>query len=125
MRKILVVDDQDLILRILRVVLSKCGVELIEKNDGNGAIEFFEENDAPDVVILDYSMPGMDGVETLKKIRMMPNGKNVPVVMLTARDQTAIRNAAADLGVKAFLTKPFSPVELQKLIREIIPEEGG
>lgn len=122
MKTVLIIDDQELMLRILRAALSKCGVEILEATSGNDAIALLRSSPPPDLILLDYFMPGMDGVETLRHIRALPGGASIPVVMLTARDQTNIRNAASGLGVSAYITKPFSPVTLQKLIRELVPD---
>jgi DNA-binding response OmpR family regulator len=65
-------------------------------------------------------MPGMDGVETLRHIRAQEGGSAVPIIMLTARDQIAIRKEAAGLNVEAFLTKPFSPSDLVRRARDLL-----
>ena len=73
---------------------------------------------------MDFSMPGQDGVETLRQIRRLATGAAIPVVMLTARDQTLIRKEAEGLHVHAFMTKPFSPNALLQTIREMIGIAG-
>ncbi len=122
---ILIVDDQDLMVRVLQATLQSLGVRLPAARTGAEALRFFTSEGVPDGIILDYNMPDQDGVETLRQIRRMPGGETVPVIMLTARDQTMIRAAAEGLRVSAFMTKPFSPSTLQSEVRAILANPGG
>lgn len=119
-KHILLVDDQDLIIRVLQATLRSLGAHLPTAKNGEEALRFIQEKTLPDAIILDFSMPNMDGVETLRQIRKIPGGDAIPVLMLTARDQTLIRQAAEGLQVAAFMTKPFSPVTLQKTVKEML-----
>ncbi len=123
-KTILLVDDQDLIIRVLQATLRTIGATIASARNGEEALRFIEEKTLPDAMILDYSMPNMDGVETLRRIRKLPGGDSIPVLMLTARDQTLIRQAAEGLQVADFMTKPFSPVALQKVMRELLEKNG-
>jgi CheY-like chemotaxis protein len=117
--QILLVDDEEHMLRLLQFCLKPIPASIHCVKRGDAAVEFFKANH-PNLVLLDYSMPGMDGVETLRQIRTQEGGGAVPVIMLTARDQTAIRKEAAGLHVEAFLTKPFSPSDLVRRARELL-----
>jgi len=120
MRKtILVVDDEDHMIRLLQFALRPTGAIFASAKSGEVALEYLRER-SPDLIILDYSMPGGNGVETLRQIREHPDRALLPVIMLTARDQTTIRAEANGLNVAAFLTKPFSPSDLQRRAREIL-----
>jgi CheY-like chemotaxis protein len=117
---VLIVDDQELMIRVLQMTLRPLGATLASARSGEEAVRYLEETGVPSAIIMDFSMPGLDGVETLKKIRKLAAGGSVPVIMLTARDQTVIRKEAEGLHVHAFMTKPFSPNALLQTIREIL-----
>jgi CheY-like chemotaxis protein len=121
---ILIVDDQELMIRVLQATLRPLDVKIGTAKSGAEAVRFIEESGAPSAMILDFSMPGQDGVETLRQIRSLPTGAAIPVVMLTARDQTLIRKAAEGLHVHAFMTKPFSPTSLLQTLREMLESPG-
>lgn len=116
---ILIVDDEEHMLRLLQFALRGTDANLETCRSGEEALGFLAEHSVQ-LVLLDYSMPGMDGVETLRRIRQLADGASLKVLMLTARDQTAIRADAAGLNVEAFLTKPFSPSDLSARVRELL-----
>jgi DNA-binding response OmpR family regulator len=118
--QILLVDDEEHMLRLLRFALKPVSASIHCVKCGDDAVEFIKANH-PQLVLLDYAMSGMNGVETLRLIRAQEgDSAAVPVIMLTARDQTAIRKEAAGLHVAAFLTKPFSPSDLVRRARELL-----
>jgi len=118
-KSILLIDDEEHMLRLLQFALRPIPAVVHCFRRGDAACEHLATTPA-DLVLLDYSMPGLDGVETLRRIRSLPGGDATKVIMLTARDQTAIREAAAGLNVAAFLTKPFSPSDLARRVRELM-----
>jgi CheY-like chemotaxis protein len=122
-KTILLVDDQDLMQRVLQATLRTVGAHFASAKTGTEAVRFVGDKRPVDAIILDFSMPDQDGVETLRQIRALPNGRDIPILMLTARDQTLIREAASGMGVRAFMTKPFSPAMLQQTVREMLAEE--
>ena len=121
---ILIVDDQELMIRVLQATLRPLGVKIGTAKSGAEAVRFLEESGVPGAMSLDFSMAGQDGVETLRQIRSLPNGAAIPVLMLTARDQTLIRKAAEGLHVHSFMTKPFSPTLLMQTLREMLESTG-
>ena len=121
---ILIVDDQELMIRVLQATLRPLGVKIGTAKSGAEAVRYIEEVAVPAAVIMDFSMPGQDGVETLRQIRNLAAGAAIPVLMLTARDQTLIRKAAEGLHVHAFMTKPFSPTSLLETLREMLESPG-
>ena len=127
-KTLLLVDDQELMIRVLQATLRTCGAHLATAKTGAEAVRFVGQKCIPEGIILDYSMPDQDGVETLRQIRALPGGDLIPVIMLTARDQTLIREAATGLRVDAFMTKPFSPASLQQEVKKMLErseEESG
>ena len=122
---ILIVDDQELIIRIVQSALRPLGAALPAVRMGRDAVRYVEESGVPNAIILDFSMPDQDGVETLRQIRRLATGGAIPVVMLTARDQTLIRKEADGLQVHAFMTKPFSPSALLQTMKEILEGDAS
>jgi CheY-like chemotaxis protein len=119
-KTILLVDDQELMIRVLQATLRPLGARLAAAKTGAEAVRHVAESGAPDAIILDFSMPDQDGVETLKQIRALECGASIPVIMLTARDQTLIRKAVEGLRVEAFMTKPFSPTILLQTVKTVL-----
>ena len=100
--KVLIVDDEPDFLELMSLRIESWGYKVIRASDGNSAIEALKTN-APDIIILDYMMPGMDGIETLREIRK--SGKKMPVIMFTAYPNTNTIEGAAHLGICAFIPK--------------------
>lgn len=106
--KILVVDDEKPIAEILKFNLEKEGYEVICAHDGNDAIELAEKEN-PDLILLDIMLPGKDGNEVCREIRKT---QNMPIIMLTAKDQEIDKVLGLELGADDYVTKPFSNREL-------------
>lgn len=121
-RAVLVVDDDPLILQVVATVLDLEEFEVRTAASAVAAIEALAV-DVPDVVVSDVMMPGMDGLELVRRIRAEPRTAALPVVLLTARDTDADRAAGFTAGGDAYLTKPFSPLELIDAIQDLV--EGG
>ncbi|MFT4900765.1 MAG: CheY-like chemotaxis protein [Lentimonas sp.] len=119
MKKVLVVDDDIVMFRLFQLQVKRAGCEGFFFNDGTSALEKFESI-APDLAVLDYSLPDINGVELYRRIREMPNGKHIPIVFVTAAVQDEELNAIKALNPDALLAKPFSPRKLQKLIKEFL-----
>ena len=96
-KKILVVDDERHIVRLVEVNLQRAGYDVVVAYDGVEALEVFAR-EKPDMVVLDVMMPRMDGFEVLKKLQADPESRNVPVIMLTAKGQEADRQVLDALG---------------------------
>ena len=117
--RILIVDDEPHIRRVLSSILGSQGFDVITASDGAEGLEAVEAGGV-DVVILDLMMPGANGLEILSKIRTTPGQADTPVIILTAKGQDADREAALAGGADDFLTKPFSPKKLIARIHEIL-----
>jgi DNA-binding response OmpR family regulator len=115
-RLVLVVDDDEMIRRLVRAVLEADEFEVAEARDGESALKLAGETQ-PSVVVLDVMMPGLDGVEVCRRL----DHGQVKVVILTARDDPRLEAEARAAGADAFMTKPFSPMELLDLVGELMP----
>ena len=107
--RILVVDDQPFIRNMVRAILKGFGInEVTTADDGIRAMEYLQE--APfDIVICDWNMPGMAGIDVLKTLRASGHGCNTPFIMLTAEAYRENIIAALDAGVTDYISKPFTP----------------
>ena len=116
--KILAVDDERHIVRLIQVNLERAGFQVITAFDGPEALKKVEA-DKPDLVVLDVMMPKMDGFEVLKRLQANPETRDIPVIMLTAKAQDADVFRGWSSGVSAYLTKPFNPLELITFVKRI------
>lgn len=115
-KKILVVDDEAMIRRILTTRLSMVGYEVVAAADGKEALEIFTSED-PDLVVLDVMLPKLDGYGVCQEIR---ETSDIPIIMLTALGDVADRITGLKLGADDYLVKPFSPKELEARIEAIL-----
>jgi two-component system response regulator MprA len=118
--RILVVDDEPNITEFLRVGLGYEGFEVATADDGREGL-YRARDESFDLVILDVMLPGLDGFEVCKRLRTV---SDVPILMLTAREEVPDRVAGLDLGADDYLTKPFSFVELLARVRAILRRRG-
>lgn len=114
---VLVVDDEPGILELVKIYLEKEGWRVILAKDGGQAIERIEI-DHPDMIVLDVMLPGMDGFDICKQLRSQ--GNQVPIIMLTARDDDIDKILGLELGADDYMTKPFNPRELVARIKAIL-----
>jgi len=125
--KILIVDDEPYMLRIIELSLRKGGHQLIVGRNGREAVALARQ-EKPRAIVMDVLMPEMDGLQALRAVRQDPVTAAIPVIMLTARGQILTRQEAEASGASLFLTKPFSPTQLlnevERLIAPQIPSEG-
>jgi len=118
-KKILVVDDEDVLRMLIVDTLEFEGYSIEEAEDGQIGFKKIIESGF-DLIILDYMMPELTGMEVLEK--MKPFMLNIPVIMLTAKTQQADRDLAYQNGAKYFMPKPFSPKDLLQLVNQIFEE---
>ena len=118
-RVVLVVDDDDAIRAVVRSVLEADGFEVVEAADGPAALLLLNAilGRGPDAVVLDVMMPGIDGIEVCEKI----DHSKVKVIMLSARDDADTKERASAAGADAYLTKPFSAIELLDAVEKLVP----
>ena len=110
-RRILVVEDNPLNLKLVRVVLQPAGYDVIEAQSGEEAIRVAQEN-PPDLVLMDLQLPGIDGAETLRRLRQGHLARDVPVVAVTAFAMAEDRERASLAGFDGYVEKPISVREL-------------
>ena len=123
-KKILAVDDEKHIVRLVQVNLERAGFEVVTANDGKEALQKVKD-EQPDLVVLDVMMPYMDGFEVLQNLRRNPETAEIPVIMLTAKAQDADVFKGWQSGVDCYLTKPFNPMELITFVKRIFDSLGG
>jgi DNA-binding response OmpR family regulator len=119
MTKVLVIDDEAPIRLLCRVNLEAEGMEVLEAADGPSGLEKARKT-RPDVILLDVMMPGLDGWRVAEHLLDDPGTAEIPIIFLTARAEFRDRNRGLDIGGVDYVTKPFNPVELAPLVRELL-----
>jgi DNA-binding response OmpR family regulator len=117
-KRILVVDDEAAILRIVGTSLRVFGYDVVTSSSGEEALKLVE-SEKPDIMLLDVLMPGMNGFETLQKLRTT---SQIPVIVFSARSSS--REEALRLGANDFIAKPFTPEQMSKRIAAVIQSNG-
>lgn len=121
--KVLVVDDEDNIIELIRLGLRYEGFQVEVASDGEQGIALAQRID-PDLVILDVMMPGIDGLEVCRRLRANPTTRDVPILMLTAKDEVGDRILGLQTGADDYLTKPFDFYELLERIKAILRRQS-
>lgn len=121
MRKyhVLVVDDNPDIRRLIRTTLGDTFYRVGEAANGGQAFDYLEQNDYPDLIILDLAMPDISGLDVLKQLRGDPDTVALEVIVLSANADERSASDARNLGVRTILTKPFSPLELLETVEKL------
>ncbi|MFY9916451.1 MAG: response regulator [Nocardioidaceae bacterium] len=122
-RRILVVEDNAKNLKLVRDVLEYAGYDVVAAESGERGLELAAEQ-APDLVLMDLQLPGMDGNETLRRLRDDPETKDVPVIAVTAFAMQADRDRAFETGFDGFVEKPISVRALPSQVERYFVEEG-
>lgn len=117
MPTILIADDEAPLRALVRVTLDSGRLEILEAQDGDEALEVARSG-RPDLILLDWSMPGRTGLDVARHLRADPATAAIPIVMLTARTLAVDRAAASEIGIETYMTKPFSPRALLDLVRD-------
>lgn len=121
--RILVVDDDRVIQQLLKVNLELEGYLVDIASDGEEALSMFSAYQ-PKLVLLDIMMPKIDGWEVTRRLKEQPGGDEVPIVLLSARAQDADLRRGDEIGVAAYVTKPFDPISLLGLVAELLGRGG-
>src|SRR5450755_3500237 len=116
--RVLVVDDDEVIRQLIAVNLTLEGFDVVTAVDGKDCLDKVVEAD-PDVITLDVMMPRLDGWVTATQLRRNPETAGIKVVLITARAQEDDRDRGRQIGVDAYLTKPFDPAEMIRVVREL------
>ncbi|HET6386589.1 MAG TPA: response regulator [Armatimonadota bacterium] len=117
-KKILAVDDEKHIVRLVQVNLERAGYQVVTAFDGVEALEKVK-GERPDMIVCDVMMPRMDGFEVLRNLKSDASTRDIPVIMLTAKAQDADVLRGWTSGVDCYLTKPFNPMELLSFVKRI------
>jgi two-component system, OmpR family, alkaline phosphatase synthesis response regulator PhoP len=121
MARILIVDDEPEIVRLVADYLSAAGFAVVTARNGEEALAR-ARGEAPDLVILDLGLPGMDGLDVARALRRT---SDVPIIMLTARDDETDKLIGLELGADDYVTKPFSPREVVARVRAVLRRRAG
>ena len=121
---VLVVDDSDTIRSLIVLNLELDGFTVVEAHDGQECLDLVKAV-APDIITLDVAMPRLDGFGTVEVLRADPETQNIPIVMVSARAQGSDLARGQELGVDAYLTKPFEPEQLVKTVRRLVRARGA
>jgi two-component system KDP operon response regulator KdpE len=113
--RLLVVDDEPPIRRLLRTSLGAQGYRILEAETGQGALDLLAHEEAPEVMLLDLGLPDLDGLEVIRRVRA--SGTNVAVIVLSSRGDERGKVEALDLGADDYVTKPFGMAELVARVR--------
>jgi DNA-binding response OmpR family regulator len=119
--KVLVVDDEPKIVRLVRAYLEQAGYAVVEAGDGQTAL-IQARREKPDLVVLDLNLPGIDGLEVARTLR---REGNVPIIMATARVEDTDRIVGLELGADDYVSKPFNPRELVARVRAVLRRTAG
>ena len=118
-KRVLVVDDEIHIIHVVAIKLRNNGYEVISADNGAEAFELACE-EKPDIIVTDFQMPVMSGLELVEKLRQRDDTKDIPVIMLTARSFAISKEQQEDLQISSCLSKPFSPKELLGNIEDVL-----
>jgi two-component system, OmpR family, alkaline phosphatase synthesis response regulator PhoP len=118
--KVMVVDDEPDIVKIVKISLELANYEAIEVYSGEECLEKLEKGEKPVLILLDIMMPGLSGYEVCDKIRKNPKYKDIKIVMLTAKGQKGDAEEGLKMGADDYIIKPFDPYELIEQVKEII-----
>ncbi|HEY8618081.1 phosphate regulon transcriptional regulator PhoB [Phenylobacterium sp.] len=117
--RILVVEDEDSLATLLHYNLEKEGYDVVLAGDGEEALLLVDER-LPDLIVLDWMLPKVSGIEVCRRIRQRPEARNVPIIMLTARGEESDRIRGLDTGADDYVVKPFSMTELAARVRAVL-----
>jgi two-component system alkaline phosphatase synthesis response regulator PhoP len=120
-QKILVVDDEPEIVKLVRAYLERAGVAVVKAYEGQQALAVFR-HERPNLVVLDLNLPGMDGLDVCRAMR---RDSDVPIIMLTARLEETDRLIGLELGADDYVVKPFSPREIVARVRAVLRRAEG
>ncbi len=117
--KVMLVEDEEAVRLLLRLTLEMGSVEIVEAPDGETAVERFVA-ERPDVVFLDWALPGQSGIEVCRRMREHAARRDTRIIMLTARSGEDARRTGIEAGADDYISKPFSPEHLLDKLREIL-----
>ena len=124
--KILIIEDEKAVREMLRFTLKNNGFEILEAEDSNSALDILKKNNI-NLILLDWMLPGKEGIEIARNIRTSGDTKDIPIIMLTAKSDESDKILGLEYGADDYVTKPFSPKELiariKALLRRTAPQK--
>lgn len=124
MQRILVVDDDKKIVRLIQSYLEQSGYQVLVAHEGEAALHMIRR-DRPDLVVLDLMLPGLDGMEITRIVRSDKSIAGLPIIMLTARVEDTDKIVGLELGADDYIGKPFNPREVVARVRALLRRSGG
>jgi len=121
MAKILVVDDEPIVHRLLQHHLERAGYQMVAATNGKEALQL-AASESPQLIVMDVMMAEMDGLTALRSLKKGEETKGIPVIMITANSHYVTQQESEAAGASFFMTKPFSPGKLLNEIRRLVPE---
>lgn len=118
-KKILIVEDEESLLKLESILLTSRGYEVAGVLNGKAALDHIA-TDRPDLIILDIMLPEMDGFEVCRHIKANPDTSQIPVIMLTAKKSSQDQKKGLDAGAAAYITKPFKSARIMEIIQGLI-----
>jgi CheY-like chemotaxis protein len=122
MHRILLADDEAQVRLLVRDTLDDDNVELIQAENGVAALAAAKASN-PSLIVMDWMMPGMTGIEVLRALKQDPSTRAIPVILLTGRGEQNDRKVCLEAGASVFLTKPFDPRDLIDSVERLLPPE--
>ncbi len=120
--RILVVEDQEDNVQILRDLLTSAGFEMIEALDGEEGVRMAKA-ERPDLILMDIQLPLLDGYEATRRIKAVPALRAIPIIVVTSYALSGDEDKAREAGCDAYVAKPYSPRELLAKVRELLPKD--
>ncbi len=124
MSKVVVIDDEPFILMMIEDKLRKAEIDVITLRESRNAIDVIKK-EMPDLIILDWMMPELSGIELCRTLKKDPDMLDIPIFMLTAKGQDADEQLGLRCGVARYITKPFSPKALLEMVQEVVGNAGS
>lgn len=116
---VLIVEDEPSLVELLSYNLQSAGFRTMVETEGEGAIAAIGEH-APDIIVLDWMIPNLSGIDVCRRVRAMPENRTIPIIMLTARSEETDKVLGLEAGADDYMVKPFSPKELVARLRAIL-----
>ena len=121
---VMLIEDEVDIREMLALAFQRSGIEMIEAESAEKCLDLLERK-VPDALVIDWMLPGMSGVELVRRVRMDPLTADLPLLMLTARGEEADKLKSFDMGIDDYVTKPFSPKELIARLKALMRRAGS
>lgn len=121
---ILLVDDEPMIRKLVHATLDGDEYRILQAASAEEAIKVLD-GESIDLVLLDWNMPGLSGIELTRQFRAAPTTADLPIIMLTTNSRSEDRATGQDAGVTTYLTKPFSPLELIRCVEQILDSDSA